>query len=512
MVSLARPGTQGLVIAVVFISLVILLSQLGYLYHGSSHGLPNWLAFGSSGKGMTAWQRDLAFAASETGQYSSARLGETVLSVIENQPAESQEDLVNFLTGALKELNMALKKPFVEMAMNTSIGGVADFAAVRTLCRSKSWRNDVVFKCEGFEGEAEDVRTQLLTCLRFAIESGAGIIVPEAMSNDTGVEYLFDQNRSLRSLGEACPELPLHASLDTLNTTSPHGIMLVNPQSWLGVFKHSPITGTVLADPQDWKSQFDQWLHLFNITSSERVAVIPIETLAGKFPICHDTNPFVSTFGQILSFQPDIQRLAASILHHLSIRYSLNLDPAVGIYPNAFLGIHLPDPQDDTHLSGVGYLEHIGRYLHMASDHDLKIIYVAAASHETVQQFANVAEGRIIVTKDELLSADERAELAELSHDQQALVDHLVLQKASFFGGSVQSGTDWNVALSRRAAAGVKLCPEDTWLPVDGVDGVIRQHEAGGLQSAPGKALLVDAWSEITGRPESVTWAQTVWP
>lgn len=150
MLSYSRPGTHGLVVVAVVVTLFVFFSQFGYLYQTSSDALPGWLSFGSS-KEMPAWQRDLVNAASETGLYSEEKLGHAMLSVIEKRPAKSHAELIEYLTRTLRELNINLKKPFVDMAMNTSISGVADFTAVRTLCGSKSWRDDVVFMCESIE-------------------------------------------------------------------------------------------------------------------------------------------------------------------------------------------------------------------------------------------------------------------------------------------------------------------------------------------------------------------------
>lgn len=253
-------------------------------------------------------------------------------------------------------------------------------------------------------------------------------------------------------------------------------------------------------------------MHSTNITSADHIAVVPIEALTGKFPICHDNNAFVSSFGQILRYQPNIERLAASVLHNLALRFSLDIDPSRGIQPDAFLGVHLPDPEDDASLAGIGYLEQVDRYLHMAVEYNLTILYVAASTAGAVRRFADIANGLTIISRYDILPPDEQDELAQLSPQQQALADQLVLRKSSFFGGTVQSKADWNIALSRRAAAGLKLCPEENWLSVDGVDGVIMEHQVGGLMSKPGKALLLDSMSELTGDPESVVWAQSMWP
>lgn len=79
------------------------------------------------------------------------------------------------------------KSVFVEIAANVTterfvpnggfgvVGDAWDPAPLRAVCEhTKVWEKSVVFECMDLAGSVVDVRQALLTCLRYAIEAGAG--------------------------------------------------------------------------------------------------------------------------------------------------------------------------------------------------------------------------------------------------------------------------------------------------------------------------------------------------
>ena len=67
--------------------------------------------------------------------------------------------------------------------------------------------------------------------------------------------------------------------------------------------------------------------------------------------ICSDDTTFADSFGQILTFRKDTQRLAAAVLYELKTRFKLNIDPHTGITKDAYLGVHLRTSADAVHVS-----------------------------------------------------------------------------------------------------------------------------------------------------------------
>lgn len=88
-----------------------------------------------------------------------------------------------------------------------------------------------------------------------------------------------------------------------------------------------------------------------------------------------------------------------------------------------------------------------------------------------------------VVTKEDLVSANELKEMRALTWDQAALIDYVVLQSAGYFAGLVESSFTWNVAMRRAATRGREgaVCGEvnktgegiawrDEWSEIMGVD------------------------------------------
>lgn len=121
----------------------------------------------------------------------------------------------------------------------------------------------------------------------------------------------------------------------------------------------------------------------------------------------------------MLEFRSDIRRLAASALYELSTRYSLNIDPAVGIEPGKYFGVHLRTADDATRLGWINYDTQKDRYLEQCTKSDLDTIYVASGNQPDIKRFASAAYPRNVVTKFDLLPDVDAAELGNMTWDQQ---------------------------------------------------------------------------------------------
>jgi len=121
------------------------------------------------------------------------------------------------------------------------------------LCSKVTWDPTLVFQCEDTSGEEYstisdllsqgrltndigDARGQLLNCLRFAIELGAGIILPwvggapdaEALRRGTGrLAPFFDEPSFRANIATACPQLILY---DTMEAVKRRGKVVPLPE------------------------------------------------------------------------------------------------------------------------------------------------------------------------------------------------------------------------------------------------------------------------------------------
>ncbi|KUI67114.1 hypothetical protein VM1G_03584 [Cytospora mali] len=189
------------------------------------------------------------------------------------------------------------------------------------------------------------------------------------------------------------------------------------------------------------------------------------------YPIYSDGEAFALSFASVLQFRNDTRILATKVLKALVDKFSLQVSLKQSILPNAFFGVHLRTEADSKFTwESAGdywfyshYQNQMEVYLKQAPRSKPAAIYVASGdSAETAQFAADAARvpapnNYTVVTKSDLLSGEDLGALEALTFDQQALVDYLVLLKASDFAGVAHSSFAWSVALKRHQYARRKM-------------------------------------------------------
>jgi hypothetical protein len=122
---------------------------------------------------------------------------------------------------------------FINVAEKTTLSEDFNTAAIEEVCASRSWPNDVVFQCDKIIGGIGNVRQEVLTCVRWAIEMGAGMIIPNVHprvdSNSTkgeetansyqepaSLSTLLDQDLFLERMEEACPQMRIYSNAEVI--------------------------------------------------------------------------------------------------------------------------------------------------------------------------------------------------------------------------------------------------------------------------------------------------------
>lgn len=100
------------------------------------------------------------------------------------------------------------------------IEGAYDDSALKAKCDEVVWQEGLYFDCSNNSGGLGNMRSFILTCLRYAIEAGASIIMPtirqrhevnlaELFTAHRPFSYMFDQDFFVTALGAACPKLKI---------------------------------------------------------------------------------------------------------------------------------------------------------------------------------------------------------------------------------------------------------------------------------------------------------------
>ncbi|OBT52918.1 hypothetical protein VE04_06954 [Pseudogymnoascus sp. 24MN13] len=342
-----------------------------------------------------------------------------VVSVYHSEPSFAPRVILPEQIALEKGIDINHKEQFIQAVLDNEIDGDFDPKAMRRVCASKKWNDDLIFVCGAPQGGLGNIRNVFLTCVRYAIEAGAAFVVPDFIPRDTvdisllntqtlvKFSHFFNETQFLHNLRIGCPEMVVHATLPPSVKTD---LVPLQPQSLL----KEVFAGTVLLHAEQWRPAFDKWLD-----------AVPNK---GK---PYDTQAFTDNFGRILQFPEPQRRLAATALYTLRTKYSVPVGPWE-ITPNAFFGAHL-------------------RFLlETAEAARLSTVYVTSES-TLAAEFKKAAKLKniMVVMKEDLLEGKDLEELNNMTWDQRGLVDYEVLLRSSMFAGIELSSFAWNIALRR---------------------------------------------------------------
>ncbi|WQF78114.1 Putative GDP-fucose protein O-fucosyltransferase [Colletotrichum destructivum] len=355
---------------------------------------------------------------------------------------------------------------FIKDFLEHEIDGRFDGAAIESLCASKKWTPGLIMSCDAVPGGIGDVRNAHLHCLRFAIEAGAALILPEIIPRSEDdiksingrpsvhLDYYFDMDHLRDVLTTYCPQMKVYESMDDLYNV-PEAVSGL--QFSIGDTNDKWLYGNVMAEPENWHQQFHKFLDE-KVPVKERTNPfrVHLQRTQWMWPTAKDTAPVASSFGRMLRIRPDARRLAASALFTLGSRFRLNLDPRTRYHPASFVGVHLRTEEnvDDKYPD---YTTQAANYFHCLSESQSHIAFLATgATQDNITAFVDRAAdfNVTVVTKLDILDVEEKATLGKLSWDQQGLVDYEIMLRAGLVAGVSASGFAWNLALRRSYAFG----------------------------------------------------------
>lgn len=359
---------------------------------------------------------------------------------------------------------------------------------LKTVCSHAQWNESLVFTCDESFGGIGNVRNSILMCVRFAIQAGAALVLPRIVirdddisnyktTNTTEFGYMFDEKHFLHSMRASCPQMHIYPTLDA----AVHETKFTGDPAQLHLQADS-LTGEGLVRPDVWRDNFTQWLASQHKeshgTTNSPALIVNLARCYMTWPIYSDGVAFAHTFSSILTPRHDIRILATRVLRRLAARRTLPATTTTLSQPvlaHAFFGAHLRVEKDamETWFADFGwthatYEAQAASYLAQATDEERNsgssssaggVIYVASGDANGTRRFAADAAVRnwTAVDKFDVLGpeGEEARALRALRWDQQAVVDYLVLLKASDFAGVAHSSFSWSVALKRHLAANV---------------------------------------------------------
>lgn len=351
-----------------------------------------------------------------------------------------------------------------------------DDESIKSVCRATQWNETLVFTCNESFGGIGNIRNSVLLCVRFAMQAGAALVLPQILirddditnyktKNGTDFSYMFDTQHFYESMQRSCPEMTIYPTLGNVvknsnNTGDTNRLR----------FQAESLTGDGLIKTEMWREKFYAWLEAKQagpVTGKPGPTVIDLERCYMSWPIYSDGEAFALSFGLMLQLREDIRLLASEVLRGLAKKLSFgDFHLKNEVLPDAYFGAHLRVENDAqvtwntqygwTHAS---YEKQAEDYLAQAlqpSRSRPKGIYVASGDVEGTRRFVEDAARNNLTALgkfDVLQGTADLETLESFRWDQQALVDYLILLRGSDFAGVAHSSFSWSIGLKRHTWA-----------------------------------------------------------
>lgn len=351
-----------------------------------------------------------------------------------------------------------------------------DEESIKSVCKATQWNESLVFTCNESFGGIGNIRNSVLLCVRFAMQAGAALVLPQILVRDDDItkyvtktandfSYMFDTQHFYTSMQQSCPEMTIHPTLDDVVKSGNHTDDLNRLR-----FQAESLTGDGLIKTEIWREKFYAWLEQQQagpMSGKPGPTVIDLERCYMSYPIYSDGEAFALSFGLMLQLREDIRLLASKVLRGLAERLSFaDLDLRNEVLPDTYFGAHLRVEKDAqvtwstkfgwTHAT---YEKQAEDYLTQAlqpSRSTPKGVYVASGDVEGTRRFVEDAARNNLTAVgkfDVMRGTPDLETLESFRWDQQALVDYLILLRASDFAGVAHSSFSWSIALKRHTWA-----------------------------------------------------------
>lgn len=348
---------------------------------------------------------------------------------------------------------------------STSPARPADLALpnLKNLCLVTNWTPNFWLRCYGecgpnktsFCGGLNNARNRLQTCVRWAIDSGAGLILPPVtlrghdLVNVNGGEQCLDTWWDLEALQSAlsvnCPQLQLRIDCDGTNHTDavPPVGDLINATTVQTPWRK-------YGDPRFSKGVFRELVALPALNSS--AATTPPTPSSNP---THEGNATVFKFGDAYlgwdySASSELDTIRKEL--HLAIPFRKHLlelgntiSKSAQLNNGAFIGVHLRGESDWPANWGNGaqqmllYEDEMSKIRNLTDGSDVSAVYVSSGDQQAIQAFRERLEPLNYTVHDKWTilknQPEELAVVNSLDFDSMGIVDYAALIHARFYMG-----------------------------------------------------------------------------
>ncbi|KAL2074247.1 hypothetical protein VTL71DRAFT_8025 [Oculimacula yallundae] len=330
------------------------------------------------------------------------------------------------------------------------------------LCRETKWTEGLWLHCHSYCGSnmtsvcggLNNARNRIQTCIRLAIDAGAGLILPSATERDEA--HLVKTNGAVKvcpdvfwnieymqaSLREQCPQLNLRMCDDRT------GIEKVVETPRRHYLEAAHINGTFRKFVQ---AAFEASpFNLTDVSVKNPVVVNFGDSFIGwNYKAAGELMTLRKALFKVIKFNQKLLDLSSEIGHHPKLNNG------------AYIGVHLRGEDDWPHEFGpvadqMRFFTAEIQRIQKTVSYDIKTIYVSCGDEGAIQRFRDILApmGFTVESKSTLLSSSEGdkgmlAEVEALAFDQKAIVEYQTLVDARFWMGVVMSSMSSLIAYAR---------------------------------------------------------------
>ncbi|TVY87983.1 hypothetical protein LAWI1_G007859 [Lachnellula willkommii] len=332
------------------------------------------------------------------------------------------------------------------------------FHGLLHLCKQTNWTDGLWVQCHSNCGEdstsmcggLNNARNRVQTCLRLAIDTGGGMIIPTATTRDEKdlvktddktvcADFFWDMGYMKKALAEQCPQLQIRQCDDRAGLTK-----VIEPT--FRTYTQAAHSNTTFRELVRYTLEQDN-MTFADITPSAPAVVSFGDTYIGfNYMIAAELSTIRKALFKVLKFNQELLDLGNQIL------------TSEELHQGAFIGVHLRGENDWPGGFGTAqtqmeaYVAEIQK-IEAGVSYELKTVYVSCGDATAIQAFREmlVPLGYVVHDKWTLLATQNEtlARLEALGFDQKGIVEYQVLVEARFWIGVITSSFSSLIAYAR---------------------------------------------------------------